>query len=105
MATYSKNQLKTYEVQVGGCALRLKSSHDSTTLNEILQVVEKQIAASKNQSKGAVSAQKTLALSCLNFAEELVFLKSTVSRHLDQLESAAQSVFSELKSSSADLVK
>ncbi len=105
MATYSKNQLKTYEVKVGGCSLRLKSSHDSATLDKILQVVEKQIASFKNSNKGAVSVQKTLALSCLNIAEELVFLKSTVSRHLDQLESTAQSVFSELKSSSLDLTK
>ena len=105
MATYSKDQLKTYDVQVGGCSLRLKSGHDSATLSEILQVVEKQIACSKQNNTGAVSVQKTLALSCLNVAEELVFLKNAVSKHLDQLESATQSVFSELKSSSTDLTK
>ena len=101
MAILSKNQLKTHEIQVGGCSLKLKSDHDPADLEEILQVVEKQTAQAK--SKGLLSVQKTLALSCLNIAEELVLLKKTARQNLDQLESAAQSVFSELKSSSPQM--
>ena len=100
----SKNPLKTYEVQIGDCSLRLKSSHNSTTLQEIVQVVEKQIRSSKTHNR-TLSIQKTFALCCLNVAEELVCLKQALRRQMDQLESSTQSVFSELKSSSTSVAK
>lgn len=102
MVSVSKNPLKTYEVRVGDCSLRLKSSHNSATLNEILQVVEQQVCASKADNR-TLSMQKTFALCCLNVAEELVCLKQALRWQLDRLESSSQSIFSELKSSSENI--
>ena len=102
MVSASKNPLKTYEVQVGDCSLRLKSSHNSATLNEIMQVVERQVRDSKKNNR-TLSMQKTLALCCLNVAEELVCLKKDVREQLDHLESFSESIFSELKSSSGSI--
>ena len=99
MVSVSKSPLKTYEVQIGDCSLRLKSSHNSATLNEIVQLVEKQVRASKKNNR-TLSMQKTLALCCLNVAEELVCLKQALKGQVDHLESFTQSVFTELKSSS-----
>ena len=95
----SKKLLKTYQVQVGDCSLRLKSSHDSATLNAILKVVDDQFQAIKAGHQ-SLSMQKTLALSCLNLAEELVCLKQALRQQTDQLELTTQSLFSDLKSSS-----
>ena len=99
-----KKPLKTYEVQVGDCSLKLKSSHNSSTLEEIVQVVEEQIRSSKAHNR-TLSMQKTFALCCLNVAEELVCLKRNLRLKLDQLESSTQSIFSEMKSSSTSVTK
>ena len=98
-----KKPLKTYQVQVGDCSLRLKSNHDSATLNTILKLVEDQLRAIKADHQ-SLSMQKMLALSCLNMAEELVCLKQALNQQTDQLELATQSLFSDLKSSSARLL-
>ena len=98
----SKNPLKTYEVRIGDCSLRVKSSHNSATLDEIIKVVEQQVRSSKANNR-ALSMQKAFALSCLNMAEELVCLKKVLRQKLDHLESSTQSVFSELKSSSTEI--
>ena len=99
----SKKSLKTYQVQVGDCSLRLKSSHDSATLNKILKVVDDQFRVIKADHQG-LSMHKLLALSCLNMAEELVCLKQAVRQQTDQLELATQSLCSDLKSSSISLL-
>ncbi len=92
-------QLNTYEVQIGGCSLKLKSSHSSATVDRIVEVAKKQFHSSK-QKNPSLPLQKTLTLSCLNMAEELVCLKKNLSQKLDKLESSAQMIASELKSSS-----
>ena len=104
MANDSKSLLKTYEVCIGDCSLKLKSQHNSDTLNEIVQVVEQQILYSKKHNRN-LSMQKTFVLSCLNMAEELVCLKRALRQRMNLMESSVQSIFSELKSSSGSLSK
>ncbi len=104
MMSISKKSLKKYEVRVGDCCLKLKSSHDSDTLNEIMEVVEKQIRSSRENNQ-ALSTQKAFALCCLNVAEELVCLKQALRLKLDHLDSSTQSIFSELSSSSTSISK
>ena len=94
-----KNQVKTYKVHIGGCSLKLKSSQDSVTFKDIMQVVDRQVRSSQNQYR-TLSMQKKLALSCLNIAGELVCLKKNLSKQLERLESATQYVVSQLKKSS-----
>jgi len=94
----SKHPLKTYNINIGGCSLRLKSQHDSDTLEEIVKVVEQQISKVDNHT---LSMQKSFALCCLNVAEELVFLKRNLKQKLKYLESSTQSICSEMSSSSS----
>lgn len=104
MASVSKNSLKTYEVCIGDCSLKLKSQHNPDTLNEIVQVVEQQVRCSKEYNRN-LSMQKAFVLSCLNIAEELVCLKQALRRQMNLMESSVQSIFSELKSSSTSISK
>ena len=101
------NSLKTYEVQVGGCSLKLKSSHDLNTLNEILKIVEEQTEIGSKTHQGSLSVQKNLALCCLHLAEELVCFKRKLSKELESLELSTRSAMKELqkKSSSLELMK
>ena len=89
---------------MGDCFLKLKSSHDSATLNEIVRVVEQQIRFSK-ESNRSLSMQKTYALSCLNVAEELVCLKQALRSKLDHLESSTRRICSKLSASSISISK
>ncbi len=88
----------TYEVQVAGMPLRLKSSHDETTVQELIDLVDGKIkeALSGNSS---VSFQKALLLASLHVAEDLVFLKRAVRSRLDSLETKAKGILTELDSS------
>ena len=104
MSSASKKPLKTYQVQIGDCSLRLKSSHNADTVDEIIQVVENQVRSSKAKNQ-ALSMHKTFALCCLNVAEELVCLKQALRQEMDQLESSTQLVLSELRSSSVSALK
>ena len=106
MPILSKNQqLKTYQVNIGGHQLKLKSNHDAVTFDEIVQLVEKQFILSSKGKNQNLSVQKALILSCLNVAEELVCLKKILAQKLGQLESSVQSIFSKMKSSSYNLSK
>ena len=103
MVSVSQDSLKRYEVRIGDCSLKLKSSHNLDTLNEIVKVVEHYIRSSKADNQ-ALPAQKAFALSCLNMAEELVCLKKALRMKLERLESSTQDVYSELKSSSTEIL-
>jgi cell division protein ZapA len=88
----------TYEVQVAGLPLRLKSSHDENTVQELIDLVDSKIkeAISSNSS---LSFQKALLLASLHVAEDLVFLKRAVRSRLDSLEGKAKGILRELDSS------
>lgn len=97
MLSISQKPLKTYELNIGDCLLRLKSDHDLQTVEEILQVVKKHMSQANHR---ALNKRKALAFSCLSVAEELVCLKKSLRFGLDQIDISAQAVFSDLKSSS-----
>ena len=89
---------ETYEVQVAGLPLRLKSSHDEHTVQELIDLVDAKVKEAM-ASNSSVSFQKALLLASLHVAEDLVFLKRAVRGRLDQLETKAKSVLTELDSS------
>jgi cell division protein ZapA len=92
------NSSETYEVQVAGLPLRLKSSHDAQTVQELIDLVDGKVkealAANSN-----ISFQKALLLASLHVAEDLVFLKRALRGRLDTLETKAKGILTELDSS------
>lgn len=96
--TNRKGSGETYDVQVAGLPLRLKSSHDIETVQELVNLVDGKVkealAANPN-----ISFQKALLLANLHVAEDLVFLKRALKGRLDNLESKAKGILSELDAS------
>ena len=88
---------ETYEVNVAGMPLRLKSSHDEQTVQELIGLVDGKIkeALSGNSS---ITFQKALLLASLNVAEDLIFLKRALRDRLDNLEVKAKGILTELDS-------
>ncbi len=89
---------ETYEVQVAGMPLRLKSSHDQETVQELIDLVDGRIKEAMSSSAN-ISFQNALLLASLHVAEDLVFLKRALRDRLDNLETKAKGVLTELESS------
>lgn len=89
---------ETYEVHVAGLPLRLKSSHDEQTVQELIDLVDAKVKEAMS-SNASITFQKALLLASLHVAEDLVFLKRAVRTRLDTLETKAKGVLSELDSS------
>lgn len=87
----------TYEVQVAGMPLRLKSSHDEQTVQELIDLVDGKIKEALS-ANSQLSFQKALLLASLHVAEDLVFLKRAVQSRLDSLEDKAKGILTELDS-------
>jgi cell division protein ZapA len=88
---------ETYEVQVAGLPLRLKSSHDEKTVQELIDLVDGKIKEAL-ASNSNISFQKALLLASLHVAEDFIFLKRAVRSRLDNLEGKTKSILSELDS-------
>ena len=80
-----QQDLNTFEVEIAGVPLRLKSSHDQETVNEILKMVETQMDPQLAKS----SLRNSALLACLRLAEELYLLREKTKAELDNLESQA----------------
>src|SRR5665213_1631750 len=89
---------ETYEVQVAGLPLRLRSSHDEETVQELIDLVDCKIKEAMS-SNPSISFQKALLLASLHVAEDLVFLKRAIRNRLDSLETKAKGILTELDSS------
>lgn len=95
----SQNQKgETYDVQVAGLPLRLKSSHDAQTVQELIDLVDGKVKEAMAANPN-ISFQKALLLATLHVAEDLVFLKRALKGRLDNLETKAKGILSELDTS------
>lgn len=97
MHSETANTNETYEVQVAGLPLRLKSSHDEQTVQELVELVDQKVKEAMN-SNSSISFQKALLLASLHVAEEFIFLKRAVRSRLDTLETKAKGILTELDS-------
>jgi cell division protein ZapA len=98
MSSSDKNtSSETYDVHVAGLPLRLKSSHDEQTVQELIDLVDGKIKEALTANSN-ISFQKALLLASLHVAEDLVFLKRAVSSRLDNLENKSKSILTELDS-------
>ena len=88
---------ETYDVQVAGLPLRLRSSHDERTVQELIDLVDGKVKEALT-TNSQISFQKALLLASLNVAEDLIFLKRAIRDRLDTLENKSKSILSELDS-------
>lgn len=98
METENNTTTETYDVQVAGFPLRLKSSHDQQTVQELIDLVDAKVKEAMAANPN-ISFQKALLLAALHATEELVFLKRALNSRLDNLETKAKSILTELDSS------
>src|SRR5437660_720088 len=89
------NSSETYDVQVAGLPLRLKSSHDEQTVQELIDLIDGKVKEALSANSN-ISFQKALLLASLHVAEDLVFLKRAVRSRLDTLENKSKSILAEL---------
>jgi cell division protein ZapA len=86
-----------YEVQIAGLPLKLRSSHDHQTVNELISLVNDRVGKALELNPN-ISFQKAVLLASLNIAEDLLFFKRTAHLELNELERKAKRVLTELES-------
>lgn len=96
MATTDNKQ--SYEVTLAGLPLKLKSSHDDETVQELADLVNQKIddVLSSNSS---VSFQNALILASLHIAEDYILLKRSALQELDKIEKRTEKVLSHFEDS------
>ena len=87
-----------YNVTIAGLPLKLKSSHDLSTVNELASLVDGKIEQALSQGK-QVSFQNALLLASLHIAEELISLKKSVNEDLNYLKTKSKKILTELETS------
>lgn len=97
-ARASESRARLFEVEIAGVPLRLKSSHDVQTVNELVALVDRRIKEALPLTKTG-SIQNASILASLHLAEENLALRSQAKAELERLESRTLKVISELESS------
>ena len=95
--------METYEIQLCGYPLKLKTEHSKGTLEIFKSEVEEKIKQI-TENHPTISLEKSLLLTCLCFAEDRYFLKKTINQNLDRLESKARIVLKGLEPSSQGII-
>jgi cell division protein ZapA len=93
-----KLKARLFEVEIAGVPLRLKSSHDEQTVNELVALVDGKIREALPLTKTG-SIQNASILASLHLAEEYLMLKRKAKAELEGLEAKTLKVISELESS------
>lgn len=87
------------QVLIAGVPLRLKSSHDDETVNELVRMVDEKVRQALPLTKTG-SIQNAAILAALNMAEELLLLKRQARELVDNLEAKVARVIDDLEKSS-----
>jgi cell division protein ZapA len=94
----TESEKAIFSVEVAGLPLKLKSSHDEATVNELIKLVDTKVKEALSSGNN-LPYQKALLLACLHIAEDFLLLKRTGFSGLSQLEIQAQGILSDLESS------
>lgn len=89
--------IQTFDVEIGGIHLRLKSSHSKETVDKIAELVNSNIQKTMQASK-TDSLQIAAILTCLNLVEENLMFKKKALHELKLVESKAQEIVANLES-------
>ena len=92
----SASAKNVYEVHVAGLPLKLRSSHDSETVSDLINLVDQKVKEAMS-ANSTVSFQNALVLASLNIAEELLLLKKTVAVELDRVEQRAKTILDQIE--------
>ena len=98
MAQMTNPDNTLFEIEIAGMSLKLRSSHDEQTVNELVSLVDQKINQALPKVKHA-SLQTAAMLAALNFAEELLLLRKQASRELERLEYKTDRVIQSLEAS------
>ena len=93
-----ENGKNVYEVQVAGVSLKLRSSHDPETVEELTQLVDQKVRETL-EAGSSISFQNALILTALNLAEDQLLLKRAAQRELTSIEQQTQSILDQLEES------
>ena len=96
MAQDKLNQPAKFEVEIAGVTLILRSEHKKEMVEKLVSKVDQSI---NDYLKKDISFQNALLLTSLNYAEELVTLKSAAKEELSQIKSQAQQTLINLEDS------
>jgi cell division protein ZapA len=91
---------KIHDVKVAGVPLRIRSTHDQETVQELVRMVDEKINEALRLTPSG-SFQHGILLAALNMAEELLVLRQKAQTELTRLEHKAKSIIVELESSAA----
>lgn len=94
----SESRGRLFEVEIAGVPLRLKSSHDVQTVNDLVALVDQKIKEALPLTKTG-SIQNASILASLHLAEENLTLRLKAQAELERLENKTLKVISELESS------
>lgn len=99
METTDITQVKgTFEVQIAGLPLKLRSSHSEQTVKELVSVVDGKMK-DVLEANPNISFQKAILLAALHFAEEGLLLRKAICSELNSLETKAKELLSDMESS------
>ena len=93
-----EHQKTTYEVHLAGIPLRLKTSHDEETVSRLVQMVNEKVQMVRSEQT-SLSFQQSLLLASLHLAEDFLNTKKNALLELDEIETQAKSILSELETS------
>lgn len=96
--TESAENKSTYEVQIAGLPMKLRSSYDEETVRQLAQIVDRKVQEIL-ESNPSISFQKALVLTSLNFVEEGMLLKRALNSELTKIETKAKGLLADLESS------
>ena len=96
MAHSKQDEPTRFEVEIAGISLVLRSQHSIEMVEKLVSKVDQSI---NDYVKRGISFQNALLLTSLNYAEELVTLKSAAKEELTQIKSQAQQTLLNLESS------
>jgi len=85
-----------YEVHVAGLPLKLRSSHDSHTVSELVKFVDQKVKEAMS-ANASVSFQNALVLAALNVSEELLLLKQTLGGELSRVEDRTRQILDRIE--------
>ncbi len=92
------SETRTFNFDIAGVPYKLKTSHDESVVQELVEFVNSRMNKALGQTKNG-SYQNAAVLTAMNLAEELILLKRKANRELEMLEEKAIQLSMDLENS------